>query len=101
MLRFRAAWFVERSLENLGTHSAKDPASHPKKDVRKVLVELVSVGWSLEDAGHWGTIRCPCGCTREPVPGSPKNPKNWATRMLRTAQRCPLPAGDPRRKDGR
>lgn len=75
------------------------PAAHPKKEVREVLERLVTSGWSLREAGHWGRLWCPCGglCTSIPVYGTPRNAVTHARRVAAMAARCPLPDGDPRR----
>jgi hypothetical protein len=81
------------------TERLRDPSEHPKKEVRAVLVRLVKDGWTIQRAGHWGTLYCPCqpACTRIAVGGTPQNPGRVAQRIAREAARCPLPAGDPRR----
>jgi hypothetical protein len=38
----------------------RDPSEHSKKEVRAVLLGLVKDGWSIREAGHWGTLYCPC-----------------------------------------
>ncbi len=76
-----------------------EPSDHTKKDVRDVLKDLVAQGWTINEAGHWGTLRCPCEetCLTIPVPGTPANPSVAARRLRQLASRCPLPEGDPRR----
>ncbi len=78
---------------------ALSPAAHPRKEVREVLERLVSAGWSLHKAGHWGRLACPCGsaCTSIPVGGTPRNAVAHARRVAAMAARCPLPGNDPRR----
>lgn len=74
-----------------------NPSAHQKSEVREVLRTLVADGWTLHGEGHWGRLRCPCGCSRIQVPGTPRNPGQAARRILREARRCPLPPDDPRR----
>jgi hypothetical protein len=77
----------------------RDPSEHSKKEVRAVLVRLVKDGWTIREAGHWGTLCCPCqpACTRIAVGGTPQNPGRAARRIGNEARRCPLPPDDPRR----
>lgn len=77
----------------------RDPSEHPKKEVRVVLVRLVKDGWTIREAGHWGTLCCPCQptCSRIAVGGTPQNPGRAARRIANEARRCPLPPDDPRR----
>lgn len=79
-----------------------DAADHPKKEVRAVLTRLVKDGWTIRQAGHWGTLYCPCQppCTRIAVGGTPQNPGRTARRIANEAARCPLDAADPRRPIG-
>jgi hypothetical protein len=79
-----------------------DPADHPKKEVREILVRLVKEGWTVRQAGHWGTLYCPClpPCTRITVGGTPENPGRTAPRIANEAARCPLDQDDPRRPPG-
>lgn len=75
-----------------------DPSDHPKAEVRRVLSILVGdQQWVLRKSAHWGKLYCPCGCTTIPVSGTPRNASWHAKRIQRTAARCPLPDGDPRR----
>jgi hypothetical protein len=79
-----------------------DPSEHPKKEIRAVLVRLVKDGWTIRQAGHWGTLYCPCQpvCTRIALGGTPQNPGRVARRIAAEASRCPLAADDPRRPPG-
>lgn len=74
-------------------------SDHPKAPVRKVLMALEAMGWTIYGAGHWGRIHCPCAttCLKIPVYGTPKDPERHARRIQALAGRCPLPEGDPRR----
>ena len=68
-----------------------DPSDHPKKEVRDVLVRLVKQGWRIRQAGHWGTLYCPCdpACTWITVGRTPQNPGRAARRIAGEAARCP------------
>jgi hypothetical protein len=79
-----------------------DPADHPKKEVRAVLIQLVKEGWTIREAGHWVSLYCPCEppCTRIAVGGTPQNPGRTARRIANEAARCPLDPDDPRRPVG-
>jgi hypothetical protein len=75
-----------------------DPSSHPKSEIRVILIRLKRDGWTIRVAAHWGTLYCPCQshCTRIPVPGTPQNAGRAARRIANEARRCPLPPDDPR-----
>jgi hypothetical protein len=79
-----------------------DPSEHPKKEIRAVLVRLVKDGWTIRQAGHWGTLYCPCEpvCTRIALGGTPRDPGRVARRIAAEASRCPLAGDDPRRPPG-
>jgi hypothetical protein len=78
---------------------ALKPSDHQKPDVRKVLEQLVSEGWTLSATKHWGTLLCPCPtrCSSIPVDHTPKSPTAHAKRIANTARRCPKDPDDPRR----
>jgi hypothetical protein len=77
----------------------RNPSDHPKKEVREVLVRLAAEGWIIRQAGHWGTLYCPCKptCTKITVGRTPQNAGRAARRIANEALRCPLPPDDPRR----
>lgn len=76
-----------------------DPSSHPKKEVRDVLVKWVSAGFELHDGTHFGLLRCTCAnlCTSISVWRTPQNAGSHARKIDRMASRCPRPADDPGR----
>lgn len=75
------------------------PSDHSKKDIRKVLEQLVGAGWTLRAAAHWGTLYCPCEnrCTTIPVYSTPRSATQDAKRIRYAAGRCPKPADSPQR----
>lgn len=76
-----------------------NPASHPKSEVREVLAKWVKNGFVLDEASHWGTLRCTCEnrCTSIAINRTPQNPGSHARKIDRLASRCPLPPDSPNR----
>ena len=73
------------------------PRDHKDKVVREALTTIMAPGgWSLNKGGHWGLLTCGDGCHRISVSGTPRVAERHARDLLREAQTCPLPDGDPR-----
>jgi hypothetical protein len=75
---------------------------HPIKEIEAALVELESMGWSVEkakgrSAHSWGYVLCPANATdscrsgifcRMSVWSTPRAPRNHARELVKKAQGC-------------
>ena len=70
--------------------------SHPNKEIREVIDDVLSRGWTLKKSGGrahaWGRLLCPAGdrsgCIIS-VYSTPRNAQNHAVYIMRRAFACP------------